>query len=177
MHTNKLRFNCLGPKWPKHISIRLWWTFNKIFCSPTIFYSTSKNTDAIKGSQMPFKSDDLPMIVFGSKARGLFCSSHDLQVILISVHIVAGVSNIFPVDSLKIFSSRYHAQQNSDWLGSKIVVISEVFDNHSVVLSRARIHVGPLHARPSAKIPTRCRVVFLRSFISALFLYFFQLLP
>ena len=29
----------------------------------------------------------------------------------------------------------------------------------------------------SAKIHTRCRVVFLRSFISALFLYFFQLLP
>ena len=29
----------------------------------------------------------------------------------------------------------------------------------------------------SAKIHTRCRVVFLRSFISALFLYFFQLHP
>ena len=29
----------------------------------------------------------------------------------------------------------------------------------------------------SAKIHTRCRVVFLSSFISALFLYFFQLLP
>ena len=29
----------------------------------------------------------------------------------------------------------------------------------------------------SAKIHTRCRVVFLRSLISALFLYFFQLLP
>ena len=29
----------------------------------------------------------------------------------------------------------------------------------------------------SAKIHSRCRVVFLRSFISALFLYFFQLHP
>ena len=31
--------------------------------------------------------------------------------------------------------------------------------------------------RTSAKIHSRCRVVFLRSFISTLFLYFFQLHP
>ena len=59
----QITFQLLGTKTTQtHIESVCDGLLTRFFARQQIFYSTSTNTDAIKGSQMPFKSDDLPMI-------------------------------------------------------------------------------------------------------------------